>query len=187
MFLREEWGGMPGIIRYEMLPGEPFDEFTFEVLRQNTPKGVLLLGRECTEDFDHLLLPVSRLVKLTSLNTIVSTDVTVDNFLSRVREIMESLPQYMIPKEELLLRPEWTFLEPESGYPVLPVLPTPLAKDLSLSLEDYATLIRKVFEEQGQIATEKEKAEESAKRSAKEATPQKPFRKRVQEFWESLD
>lgn len=187
MFLREEWGEMPGILRYEMLPGEPFDEFTFEVLRQNTPKGVLLLGRECTEDFDHLLLPVSRLVKLTNLNTIVNTDVAVDNFLSRVREIMESLPQYMIPKEELLLRPEWTFLEPESGAPVLPVLPTPLAGDLSLSLEDYETLIRKVFEEQGQIARERVTAEESAKRSAKWGEPAKPLRKRVLEFWENLD
>lgn len=187
MFLKEEWGTSPGILRYELLPGEPVDEYTLEVLRQNTPKGVLLLGRERTEAYDHLLLPISQLVKLTSIDLIVNNGVTYDKFLLQVREILERLPKYMIPKEELLLRPEWTFLEPESGYPVLPVLPTPLAKDLSLSLEDYATLIRKVFEEQGQIATEKEKAGESAKRSAKGATPQKPFRKRVQEFWESLD
>lgn len=57
MFLHAEPGA--GLIRYELLPGEPVDEFTLEVLRQNTPEGVLMLGRETNEEGDHLLLPVA--------------------------------------------------------------------------------------------------------------------------------
>ncbi len=47
-----------GLLRYELLSGEPVDEFTLEILRQNTPEGVLLLGRETGEEGDFLLLPV---------------------------------------------------------------------------------------------------------------------------------
>ena len=48
-----------GLLRYELLPGEPVDELTLETLRQNTPEGVLLLGRETNEEGDFLLLPVA--------------------------------------------------------------------------------------------------------------------------------
>lgn len=187
MFLINDRDPSPGLLRYEVLSGEPVDEFSLSMLTQNPPKGVLRLGRERTEEFDHLLLPVSKLVRLTSDAPIVNAEVTIDKCLLRVREVREELSRYMIPPEELVLRPEWTFLDPEAGEPVFLVLPTPLAKDLSLSMEDYETLLRQALERKGQIAEERKAGEESAKRSAKRAEPAKPFRERVREFWENLD
>ena len=94
----------------------------------------------------------------------------------------------MIPADELVLRPEWTWLRPETGEPVLLVLPTPMARDLSLSPEDYETLVSAIYERRMLIATEKEAdEEESAKRSAKRRGPAKPWRRVVRDFWENLD
>ena len=124
-----------GLLRYELLPGEPVDELTLETLRQNTPEGVLLLGRETNEEGDFLLLPVAGLVPLLSEEDIVVNIFTKDKLFTKIRAIQNSLGDYMIPADELVLRPEWTWLRPETGEPVLLVLPTPMARDLSLSPE----------------------------------------------------
>lgn len=177
-----------GLLRYELLPGEPVDELTLETLRQNTPEGVLLLGRETNEEGDFLLLPVAGLVPLLSEEDIVINIFTKDKLFSKIRAIQNSLGDYMIPADELVLRPEWTWLRPETGDPVLLVLPTPMARDLSLSPEDYETLVSAIYERRRLIATEKEAdEEESAKRSAKRRGPAKPWRHVVRDFWENLD
>ena len=172
-----------GLLRYELLPGEPVDELTLETLRQNTPEGVLLLGRETNEEGDFLLLPVAGLVPLLSEEDIVVNIFTKDKLFTKIRAIQNSLGDYMIPADELVLRPEWTWLRPETGEPVLLVLPTPMARDLSLSPEVSA-----IYERRMLIATEKEAdEEESAKRSAKRRGPAKPWRRVVRDFWENLD
>lgn len=174
-----------GIIRYRLWPGEPVDEFALRMLQQNTPEGVLLLGRETTEEGDWLLLPVAGLTPLGSEDSIVANIFTKDKFLSTMQMTRERLTEYMIPPEELVLRPEWTWVRPETGEPVFLVLPTPAARDLSLSGEDYETLVTRLFERTKQIAQEKNA--ESAKRSAKHRAPAKPWRKVVRDFWENLD
>ena len=177
-----------GLLRYELLSGEPVDEFTLEILRQNTPEGVLLLGRETGEEGDFLLLPVAGLIPLLSDDNSVINKFTKDKFMEEVKTIQASLRDHMIPPDELVLRPEWTWLRPETGEPVLLVLPTPMARDLSLSPEDYETLVSAIYERRRLIATEKEAdEEESAKRSAKRRGPAKPWRRVVRDFWENLD
>lgn len=177
-----------GILRYRVWPGEPVDEFALEMLQQNTPDGVLLLGREQTEEGDWLLLPVSGLIPVLSEEFIVANMFTKDKFLTAVKATRDSLAEYMIAPETLVLRPEWTWVRPETGAPVLPVLPVPSARDLSLSFDDYATLIGRLYERRGSIATEPaESAGASAKKSAKRRAPAKPWRRIVQDFWENLD
>lgn len=176
-----------GLLRYELLPGEPVDEFTLEILRQDTPAGVLLLGRETGEEGDFLLLPVAGLVPLLS-ETIVINKFTKEKFMEDVRTIRASLRDHMIPPDELVLRPEWTWLDPETGKPVLPVLPTPLARDLSLSMEAYEVLVSAICEKNSRTAGENTAAEEeSARASAKRRGPAKPWRRVVRDFWENLD
>ena len=176
-----------GLLRYELLPGEPVDGFTMEVLRQNKPDGVLLLGRETGEEGDFLLLPVAGLVPFLSGDIVVNI-FTESNFFTKVRAIRDSLRDYMIPPEELVLRPEWTWLHPETGDPVLPVLPTPLARDLSLSLEEYEVLVSAIYGKMRQTAEENKAAEkESASASAKRRGPAKPWRRIVRDYWENLD
>lgn len=174
-----------GIIRYRLWPGEPVDEFALRMLQQNTPEGVLLLGRETTEDGDWLLLPVAGLIPLLSQEFIVANIFTKDKLLALVKETRDSLADYMIPPEELVLRPEWTWVRPETGEPVFLVLPTPSARDLSLSMEAYETLVAHLFERKESIA--KEAGAESAKRSAKPRTPAKPWRRILRDYWENLD
>lgn len=184
----QDYGKGAGLIRYELLPGEPVDEFTLEVLRQNTPEGVLLLGRETTEESDCLLLPVAGLVPLLSEEQSVVKIFTKNKFFTEIKTIQNSLRDYMIPSSELVLRPEWTWLRPETGAPVLLVLPTPMARDLSLSMEDYETLVSAIYERRAHIATETEaEKEESAKPSARRRGPAKPWRRVVRDFWENLD
>ena len=167
-----------GLLRYELLPGEPVDGFTMEVLRQNKPDGVLLLGRETGEEGDFLLLPVAGLVPFLSGDIVVNI-FTESNFFTKVRAIQDSLRDYMIPPEELVLRPEWTWL---------PVLPTPLARDLSLSLEEYEVLVSAIYGKMRQTAEENKEAEkESASASAKRRGPSKPWRRIVRDYWENLD
>lgn len=176
-----------GLLRYELLPGEPVDEFTLEILRQNTPDGVLLLGRETGEAGDTLLLPVAGLVPLLSEDYVMN-EFTKESFLMEVKTIRDSLRDHMIPPEELVLRPEWTWLRPETGSPVLLVLPTPMARDLSLSMEAYEVLVSAICEKNRQTAEENAAAEtESARTSAKRRGPAKPWRRLVRDFWENLD
>ena len=167
-----------GLLRYELLPGETIDEFTLEVLRQDPPKGVLLLGREQTDAWDHLLLPVAPLIPFDEIKSIVKNPITYDKVLERVQEVSVSLSNHMIPQEFLVLRPEWTFADPETMEPVFLVLPTSMAKDLSLSLEDFMVLVRQRFQETP--------VSPSAKPSAKVADPPKPLREIFRDFWESL-
>lgn len=181
----EPYANGAGILRYRLWPGEPVDEFALRMLQQNTPEGVLLLGRETTEEGDWLLLPVAGLTPLVSEDSIVANIFTEDKFLSAVQMTRERLAEYMIPPDELVLRPEWTWVRPETGEPVFLVLPTPAARDLSLSMEDYETLMTRRFERREQIA--KEETAVSAKRSAKRRAPAKPWRKVVRDFWDNLD
>ena len=104
-----------GLLRYELLQGETVDEFTLEILRQNTPEGVLLLGRETGEEGDFLLLPVAGLIPLLSDDNSVINKFTKDKFMEEVKTIQASLRDHMIPPDELVLRPEWTWLDPETG------------------------------------------------------------------------
>lgn len=182
-----DMGPGAGLLRYELLPGEPLDEYTLEILRQNTPEGVLMPGRETNEEGDFLLLPVAGLEPLLSGKSEVVNTFTINEFMDKIKAIRNSLRDYMIPPEELVLRPEWTWVRPESGEPVLPVLPTPLARDLSLSMDAYATLVAAVFEQKRSIAEECAAKEESAKKSAKRRAPAKPWRRVVRDFWENLD
>ncbi|MEE1299047.1 MAG: hypothetical protein UHI93_00745, partial [Acutalibacteraceae bacterium] len=92
-----------GLLRYELLPGEPVDEFTLEILRQNTPEGVLLLGRETGEEGDFLLLPVAGLIPLLSDDNSVINKFTKDKFMEEVKTIQASLRDHMIPPDELVL------------------------------------------------------------------------------------
>lgn len=177
-----------GLLRYELLPGETVDEFTLEILRQNTPEGVLLLGRETGEDGDFLLLPVAGLIPLLSDDNSVINKFTKDKFMEEVKTIQASLRDHMIPPDELVLRPEWTWLRPETGKPVLPVLPTPLARDLSLSMDAYEVLVAAICEKSRQAVEENTAAKQaSARASAKRRGPAKPWRRVVRDFWENLD
>ncbi|MBR1705049.1 MAG: hypothetical protein IJ720_06780 [Clostridia bacterium] len=187
MFLNNDRDPVPGLWRYEILPGEPVDEFSFSMLSQNPPEGVLRLGRETTEEFDHLLLPVSNLVKLTDNVPIVVSKVTEDKLLLQVEEVKEQLSRYMIPAEELVLRPEWTFRDPKTGTLTFLVLPTALAKDLSLPVEDYVFLLRHALEKRTEEAKVLESAKGSAKEHPKGTFPEKTLRERVREFWGGLD
>ena len=185
MFLEKERGA--GLLRYEVLPGEDVDGFTLEVLRQNTPKGVLLLGREQTEEYDHLLLPVADLVPLQEVTSILKKNMTADNVKTAVREVRSSLGRYMIPEEELVLRPEWTWFRPETDEPVFLVLPTPAARELSLSLEDYVCLLECYLAPAGEEGTDIDPETESANASAGPRRAPKPFLQIAREFWENLD
>lgn len=206
-----------GILRYRLWPGEPVDEFSLHMLQQNTPDEVLLLGRETTEEGDWLLLPVAGVVSLASAlrseRNIVMKVPDRNKLLASVERVRCSLENYMIPTEELVLRPEWTWVRPETGDPVFLVLPTPSAADLTLSAEDYEMLVGSLYEEcpvlqrerselhgarvgrERYIAAkrgyakpaEKEDTKESAKRSAKGAVKRKTLRERVREFWNELD
>lgn len=185
MFLKKEKGA--GLMRYELLPGEEVDGFTLEVLRQNTPKGVLLLGREQTEEYDHLLLPVADLVPLQEVTSILKKNIASDNVEMAVREVRSSLGRYMIPEEELVLRPEWTWFRPETCEPVFLVLPTPAARELSLSPEDYAYLLERYLAPAGEEGADEAPDAESAKSSARPRRAPKPFLQIAREFWENLD
>ncbi len=194
MFLHAEPGA--GLIRYELLPGEPVDEFTLEVLRQNTPEGVLMLGRETNEEGDHLLLPVAGLVPVLSEESILVNIFIENKFLTEIKTIQSSLRDHMIPEWELVLRPEWTWVRPETGAPVLLVLPTPAARDLSLSMDAYETLVSAIYAKRRQIAEESageterhagQSAKGSAKAGARRRGPAKPWRLVVRDFWENLD
>ena len=171
MFLHAEPGA--GLIRYELLPGEPVDEFTLEVLRQNTPEGVLMLGRETNEEGDHLLLPVAGLVPVLSEESILVNIFIENKFFTEIKTV-----------------------RPETGAPVLLVLPTPAARDLSLSMDAYETLVSAIYAKRRQIAEESageterhagQSAKGSAKAGARRRGPAKPWRLVVRDFWENLD
>ena len=187
MFLSEENGA--GLLRYALLPGEPVDRFSLAVLSQNPPEGVLRLGRETAEDRDHLLVAVAGYVPLGDASFIVMKNLTFEQILERVTAVREGLRSHMIPPDQLVLRPEWTFLSEEDGAVGLVVLPTPLARDLSLSPEDYACLLRQRFpgEEERAALLEARSEKESAKTSASTSPAAKPLRLRLREFWENLD
>lgn len=174
-----------GIIRYRVWPGEPVDEFALSMLQQNTPEHVLLLGRETTEEGDWLLLPVAGLVPLSSDGFILINKFTGDKFLEALETTLNSLQTYMIPPETLVLRPEWTWVRPETGEPVFLVLPTPSARDLSLSRDDYVALVTRL-PDQNQGAIDEANAK-SAKKSANPRPPAKPWRRVLRDYWENLD
>lgn len=187
MFLSEEKGA--GLLRYALLPGEPVDRFSFAVLSQNPPEGVLRLGRESTEDGEHLLVAIAGYVSAGNIDTIVKHDLTFETVLEEVLAIREGLRSHMIPTDQLVLRPEWTFLSEADGSVGLVVLPTPLSRALSLSPEDYACLLRTRFpgEEEREALRGALSENESAKASASASHPAKPLRVRLREFWENLD
>lgn len=187
MFLSEEKGA--GLLRYALLPGEPVDRFSFAVLSQNPPEGVLRLGRESTEDGDHLLVAVAGYVPVCSTDIIVKQNLTFEKVLEEVLAVREGLRSHMIPTDQLVLRPEWTFLSEADGSVGLVVLPTPLSRDLSLSPEDYTCLLRERFpgEAEREALRGALSENESAKPSASTSHPAKPLRARLREFWENLD
>ncbi len=177
-----------GLIRYELYPGEPLDRFSLDVLSQNPPHGVLRLGRETTEDHDHLLLPVAGLLPLSEADSILKGKEKLYNILEQVDAVRETLPRHMIPRKALLLRPEFTFLDPESGEVRLCCLPVPAAADLSLSRSDYEVLVRERLRSSEAERTEKEPKRAHRDREAKTARkPAKSWWERAKIFWESLD
>ncbi len=190
-----------GIIRYRLWPGEPVDEFTLKMLQQNAPRGVLLLGREINEEGDFLLLPVAGLVPITSKDLYFNNaSISINNFITVANEVRASLREYMIPEEQLVLRPEWTWWNPETEEPVFLVLPTPNAKDISLSIEAYEALLMafqtkrddEMSSEEADLkkknkSSDSRSANESANKSAKRKRPAKPWREVLREFWNSLD
>ena len=177
-----------GLIRYELYPGEPLDRFSLDVLSQNPPEGVLRLGRETTEDHDHLLLPVAGLLPLSEAVPILKGKDSLYNLLEEVDAVREALPKHMIPPGALLLRPEFTFLDPESGAVRLCCLPVPAAADLSLSRSDYEVLVRERFRLSAQETEEKAPKRAARGRESKNARkPEKTWRERAKVFWESLD
>lgn len=187
MFLLQEDGA--GLLRYALLPGEPLDRFSLAVLSQNPPEGVFRLGRETTEGSDHLLAAVAGYVPVNNLDNIVKHNITFEKVLAEVEAVREGLRSHMIPTDQLVLRPEWTYLSEEDGSVGLVVLPTPLARDLSLSTEDFACLLRERFpaEEEREMLQKARSEKESAKPSASAKPPAKPLRARLREFWENLD
>lgn len=177
-------GPNAGLLRYELLPGEPLDAFSLDILTQNPPPGVLRLGRETAGGYDHLLIPVAGLAPLRGAASIVLEGYTPDKLLSQVEAVRDALPRHMLPPETLVLRPEYTWLEPETGEVRLLCLPTPLAADLSLPPEDYAALVRALWPE---MQAEQQRKRECARPPQKPRRPPKTFRQIVKDFWEDLD
>ncbi|MBO7681385.1 MAG: hypothetical protein ILO43_05250 [Clostridia bacterium] len=187
MFMNEAPGA--GLLRYALLPGEPVDRFSLAVLTQNPPEGVFRLGRETTEEYDHLLAAVAGYAPVGNIDIIVKQNITFEKVLEAVQTVRDGLHGCMIPEDQLVLRPEWTFLSEADGSVGLLVLPTPLARDLSLTFEDYACLLRRRFpeEEEREALREALSEKESAKPSASTSPAAKPLRLRLREFWENLD
>ena len=177
-------GPHAGLLRYELLPGEPLDAFSLDVLTQNPPPGVLRPGRETTEAHDHLLFPVAGLAPLKSADPIVLEATDPDKLLAQVETVRDALPRYLLPPESLILRPEYTWLEPQTGEVRLLCLPTPAAQTLSLPMEEYAALVRTLWPE---LLTEKRRIRESAEAPRKQRRPPKSLRQIAKEFWDDLD
>lgn len=184
MFLFGEGG--PGILRYEILPGESVDELTLGTLRQNPPRGVFVPGRETTEEIDHLLIPIAGLVSLTESPSIVAEWIDAGKLLWEVDRIRAALKDYMIPEEELVLRPDLTFLDPETGEVRLLCLPIAGAGDRSLPREAYEVLVRDLLKN-AVLEDESPPDRASAKSSAKSKAPSRPLWQRVKDYWENLD
>ena len=184
MFLYGESG--PGVLRYALAPGTPVDELTLEALKQNPPEGVFVLGRETTEEIDHLLIPVAGTVPLPEAVSILKEEMDPDKLLEEVTRIRSSLPGYLIPEEQLVLRPELTFLDPETGAVRLLCLPVPEAQDLGLTPEAYAILVRTLLEDASALP-EKGVRPESANRNRGRKTPARTLRQRLRDYWENLD
>ena len=177
-------GPYAGLLRYELLPGETLDTFSLDVLTQNPPPGVLRLGRETTETYDHLLLPVAGLAPLKGADPIVLEATDPDKLLAQVEAVRDSLPRYLLPPESLILRPEYTWLEPQTGEVRLCCLPAPAAWDLSLSREDYAAVLRALWPE---LLAEKRRIRERDDAPKKQPRPPKTLRQILKDFWEDLD
>ena len=187
MFLYDEYHG--DLLRYRLFPGEPVDRFTLEVLRQNPPDGVFLLGQDRRGGAEELLIPTAGYLPITEDDTILFDRRDADKLLEEVFAVRDALRSHMIPTDQLLLRPELTFLGEETGDLKLLVLPTPLARDLSLSPEHYDLLVRGLYGVSDAPAEEEKtsREKESAKPGASPARPSKPLSQRLREFWENLD
>ncbi len=173
-----------GLLRYELFPGEPLDEFSMGVLSRNPPPGVLRLGRETTEEYDHLLLPVAGLLQLQRAASILQDRSAPDNLMEHVTAVRDALPRYMLPPETLVLRPEFTWLDPETGAWKLLCLPTPLAADLSLPEDEYAALVRHIWHSLPERVPDAGTAAGTERKTRKSP---RSFRRIVKEFWEDLD
>lgn len=139
------YGEGNGLLRYRLQEGEHLDDFTWALLRQNPPPGVPVPGRETTEEGDDLLLPVADCLQLKEAAKRYSGQIKGELLLETIVSRKQKLIQHMVPEQEIVLRPEYTYINKETLQPVLLVLPVAGAEKLSLCWEDYALLVRAYF------------------------------------------
>ena len=115
------------MIIYETLPSEEIDIFSFEMLRANPLVEVIQCGIKRDDDSKttQILIPISNLVPLEKYLTTIegTTSGVIDRYRKEYFNIIEKVENLMVPKEELILNFFYSFVDPDEGSLILPVIP----------------------------------------------------------------
>lgn len=179
MFLNnvEENGNM---LFYAVEDFETVDKFTVEMLNANPLPEIIQIG---IKD-DKLLFPISKLVPLGEYLKTNSDSLNLEEkLLEEYEQIVLKLENYMIPKEELVLNFFYSFIDPEEGSLVLPVVPTDYAHFVSHSIFEFKSCVHCTTLEATAIAPKEAKVKE---KPAKKEKVKKVKPKKENKFFEKI-
>lgn len=114
----------PNMLTYEPDAGEQIDEFTMNMLREEAPAQIAIVGR----DGPRLLLPVSSCQRATD---VIQQGTPVAGVIRSLLEAVREARRCMVPVAELLLSPEYIYINKDTHKVTLLCLPTDRAAQYS--------------------------------------------------------